>query len=119
MLVAVEIRAEGKHRQQPACAEGTQPRHQRLGQVRPRRVGNAPVARQLAGRLYALDEAFLESCVRDADHRRSDLRVGSPAQVGDTIFGDDDVAQVTGNGLVAIVEDDVRLRAPARLACRA
>ena len=62
-----------------------------------------------------LRQFVLKARIRDRQHRRDRLGVGFSADIGDAVFGDEDIAQMPRNGLVAVVPADVGLRLCAGL----
>jgi hypothetical protein len=49
----------------------------------------------------------LESGIGNFDHRGDDVGIAFPSQVGDAVFGDDNIAEVSGNGGMSVVPDDI------------
>ena len=80
---------------------------------------DAPIARELSGRLRLASQIGLEARVGDRDQRRGNFRVALSAQVSNPVFGDHDVAQVARDRDVPVVEDDVRFGRAARFTGRA
>ena len=76
---------------------------------------NFKILRQLAGVLGLPREFGLKARIRNGQHRRDHIGVGFSPDIGDTIFGDEDIAQMPRNGLVAVSPADVRLRFGAGL----
>ncbi|MND98730.1 hypothetical protein D3C80_910940 [compost metagenome] len=74
----------------------------------------AKILRQLAGLLRPFDQLGLKARVADRQQPCNHLGVSLPTQVGDAVLGDDDVAQVPGNGAVTVFPDQVGADLPAR-----
>ena len=54
------------------------------------------VLRQFAG-VFRLPRQFaLKPRIRNRKHRRDHIGIGFAAQIGDAVFGDDDIAQMRG-----------------------
>src|SRR5262249_43177004 len=109
-----EIAAEGKGRQQSALACASKRPRDALGRVVAARGREFELSLDLAGILRAPQQFVLEAGIGDRQHRRDDVAVRLPAQVGDPVFRHHDVAQMTRNGGVAVVPKDGRGRAPPR-----
>ena len=71
------------------------------------RGGNFKILRQLAGVLGLPHQFVLKARIRDLQHRRDHVGVGFSPEIGDAVFGDDDIAQMARNGLMAVVPADI------------
>ena len=70
------------------------------------RIRNPIVARQLAGALRVGDEAVLKARIHDREQRLDHLAIRAATQVRDAVLRDDDVAQVSRDGRVAVAPRD-------------
>lgn len=102
-----EVRAEGQLGEQSSFTPWRELLRQLLRSIGAGRFGNVPILRQLVGALRVADELVLEACIHDVDQSCGDFSVGAPSQVGNTIFGNDDVAQMARHRRVAVAPENV------------
>jgi hypothetical protein len=74
------------------------------------------IKRQFPCGLRLAHQAFLEAGICNVQQGRDHVLVGAAAQVGDAIFGRDDIAQVAWNGDVTVVPQNIRADAAVLLA---
>src|SRR5476649_2906535 len=113
LLLIREVSAQRILRKQPVM-----PRLNTLEPLR-RIVGKArvqlEVLGQLAGLLRLFDQVVLKARVGDIQQRLDHLGICLPTQIGNPVLGDDDIAQVPGNGAVAVLPDEIGTDLPGRL----
>ena len=112
---SVKSLPNGNDGNSPASRAGFRAAAIRSGKFSRCAARNLKILRQLAGILGVPRQFGLEAGIRDRQHRRDGFGVGFSSDVGDAIFGDEDVAQMPRNGLVAVVPADVGLRLCAGL----
>ena len=110
LLDVGEIAAERKRRQQAGLAGRFQRAGNPLRKIFAMRRRNFIVLRQFAGILGLPRQFVLKAGIRNLQHRRDHVGVGFSPEIGDAVFGDDDIAQMPRNGLVAIAPADIGLR---------
>ena len=104
-----KIGAEGKIRKKAGIRGRLQRALDSFRRIVARRLWQLERSLDLAGILGLPQQFVLKACVGDRQHRGDDFAVGFAADIGNAIFGDDNVAQMTRDGRMAVAPADIRL----------